>query len=352
MDGGMEGGRLRPVSAKSSRIVFSLLALVSLASAQSSRPFTFRYALRVTNIPPGARLRVWIPEAQSDQFQDVKVVRATGDLALKETRESKSGNRSFYAESPKAKLAEAEFEIVYDVVRRERLTLGVARPHLQNLELSDRERKQDLAPNRLVPIDGIPADWAAKVSAGANSTLSKGRAIYDYVFATMKYDKSGSGWGRGDVLYACAAKKGNCTDFHSLFIAMARSQNIPARFSIGFQLPTDRNSGEIPGYHCWAEFFDPDHGWVPVDISEAWKHPEKKDYYFGAYDENRVQFTTGRDLELNPKQQGEPLNYFVNPYVEVDGREFPHVLATYSFDARQAVSSLDRRASPAIARTP
>jgi transglutaminase-like putative cysteine protease len=44
----------------------------------------------------------------------------------------------------------------------------------------------------------------------------------------MRYDKTGTGWGRGDVLYACDAKKGNCTDFHSLFIAMARSQGIPA----------------------------------------------------------------------------------------------------------------------------
>jgi transglutaminase-like putative cysteine protease len=338
--------------AKASRIVVSCLALISVASAQASRHFTLRYAFRVSNITPGERLRIWIPEAQSDDFQDVKVVRATGGLALKETRESKSSNRSFYAESSKVKQAEVEFEIVYDVVRRERLTLGVVRPHLQNLQLSDRERKQDLAPNRLVPVDGIPADWAAKVSAGENSTLSKGRAIYDYVFATMKYDKSGSGWGRGDVLYACAAKKGNCTDFHSLFIAMARSQNIPARFSIGFELPAAENSGEIPGYHCWAEFFDPEHGWVPVDISEAWKHPEKKDYYFGAYDENRVQFTTGRDLELNPKQQGEPLNYFVNPYVEVDGREFDRVVTTYSFDGGQIVTSTDRRAAPSILGPP
>ena len=37
---------------------------------------------------------------------------------------------------------------------------------------------------------------------------------------SMRYDKTGTGWGHGDVLYACDAKKGNCTDFHSLFIAM------------------------------------------------------------------------------------------------------------------------------------
>jgi hypothetical protein len=39
---------------------------------------------------------------------------------------------------------------------------------------------------------------------------------------------------------------------------------------------------------------------VPVDISEAWKHQEKHDYFFGAHDVNRVQFTQGRDLRLAP----------------------------------------------------
>jgi len=81
--------------------------------------------------------------------------------------------------------------------------------------------------------------------SGQDSALDKARAIYDYVFTTMRYDKTGTGWGHGDVLYACDAKKGNCTDFHSLFIAMARSQGIPARFEIGFPLPPDKHSAEL-----------------------------------------------------------------------------------------------------------
>jgi len=177
----------------------------------------------------------------------------------------------------------------------------------------------------------LPAELAVKVTEGKTTPLDKARAIYDYVFTTMRYDKTGTGWGRGDVLYACDAKKGNCTDFHSLFIAMARSQGIPARFEIGFPLPPDKHSAEIAGYHCWADFFDPQHGWIPVDISEAWKHPEKKDYFFGAHDTNRVEFTMGRDLELSPKQEGKLLNYFVYPYVEVGGKEYPNVSTAFSF---------------------
>jgi transglutaminase-like putative cysteine protease len=221
--------------------------------------------------------------------------------------------------------------VVYDVVRHERLTFGIYSPHLEAVKLSDRERKEFLAPDTLVPTTGLPAELAVTATEGRSTPLDKARAIYDYVFATMRYDKTGTGWGRGDVLYACDAKKGNCTDFHSLFIAMARSQGIPARFEIGFPLPPDKHSAEIAGYHCWAEFFEPQHGWIPVDISEAWKHPEKKDYFFGAHDDNRVEFTMGRDLELSPKQDGKPLNYFVYPYVEIGGKEYPNVSMAFSF---------------------
>lgn len=308
-----------------------LLATVSLASAQETRHFTFHYAFTVKNVPAEERVRVWIPAAHTDEFQEVKVISAGGDLRLKKTHESRFGNDMYYADASQAKPADLYFEVVYDVVRQERLTLGVTRPRLAEVQLKDRDRKAYLQPDKLVPVTGLPADLATKVTEGKVTTLDKARAIYDYVFTTMRYDKTGTGWGHGDVLYACAAKKGNCTDFHSLFVAMARSQGIPARFEIGFPLPPDQHSAEIAGYHCWADFFEPKHGWIPVDISEAWKHQEKRDYFFGAHDVNRLQFTMGRDLRLSPAQDGAPLNYFVYPYVEVAGKEYPQVSLAFSF---------------------
>jgi transglutaminase-like putative cysteine protease len=316
-----------------------LLVISSLSAiAQDSRHFTFDYAFTVKNLPPG-KVRIWIPQAQSDAYQEVKIVSARGDLPLKTTRESKYGNEIFYAEALAAK-SDLHFDIEYDVVRRERIVLDPSAPRVTAVALSWQQREESLQPDRLVPTTGLPADLAAKVAQGKTDPLEKARAIYDYVFTTMRYDKTGTGWGHGDVLYACNAKKGNCTDFHSLFIAMARSQGIPARFEIGFPLPPDKHSGEIAGYHCWSDFYIAGKGWIPVDISEAWKHPEKRDYFFGSHDVNRVQFSMGRDLRLNPPQAGKPLNYFVYPYVEVDGKEFPNVDMAFSFaDAGSAVAA-------------
>jgi len=190
------------------------------------------------------------------------------------------------------------------------------------------------------------AEAAAQQVAGKSGALARARALYDFVFQTMRYDKTGTGWGRGDVAYACTTKKGNCTDFHSLFISMARSQGIPARFEIGFGLPPDKNSGEIAGYHCWSDFYLNGTGWVPVDISEAWQHPDHKNYFFGAHDVNRVEFTMGRDLELSPRQDGEPLNYFVYPYVEIDGKPYGNVSNSFSFADVGEMTAQNRSSFP------
>ena len=81
----------------------------------------------------------------------------------------------------------------------------------------------------------------------------------------MRYDKTSSGWGRGDAVWACDAKRGNCTDFHSPFIGMLRVDGIPAGFDIGFPLPENKDKGDIAGYQCWAEFYARKTGWIPVD---------------------------------------------------------------------------------------
>lgn len=303
------------------------LFLVAFSFGQTApqRHFAFHYAFTVRNTNLGAPLRIWIPLAHSGEFQTVKIVSQKGDLPLRQTRESEYGNKMLYAETAKADKDEYNFEVIYDVVRRQ------SSPHAEALTVSARQRF--LSSDRLVPITGLPAELAARQVAEVHSgNYEKGRAIYEYVLANMRYDKSGTGWGHGDTLYACSAKHGNCTDFHSLFISMARSQQIPARFEIGFPIPEDKHAGEIAGYHCWADFYTKDRGWTPVDISEAWKHPEQRDFFFGHWDDNRVQLSVGRDIALSPRQDGDPLNYFVYPYVELGRKEYPNISTHFSFE--------------------
>lgn len=150
--------------------------------------------------------------------------------------------------------------------------------------------------------------------------MSRARQLYDVVDQHVAYKKEGTGWGRGDTNWVCDNGYGNCTDFHSLFMSLARSQGLPAKFEIGFSIPTDKSEGPIAGYHCWAWFHAKDKGWIPVDISEADKHPEMKEYYFGNLTADRVTFSTGRDLQLNPAPVAGQLNFFIYPHIEVGGK--------------------------------
>src|SRR3989449_11629973 len=189
-----------------------------------------------------------------------------------------------------------------------------------------------IAPDSLIPTDGKIKALAVEVTGSQSGTVAKAKAAYDYLFTNMRYAKTGSGWGRGDALWACDAKRGNCSDFHSPFIGMLWADGIPARFDIGFPLPENKDKGDIAGYHCWAEFYARKTGWIPVDISEAWKAKQKQDYFFGSVDANRVQLSTSRDIALSPKQDGPAFNYFVYPYVEVDGKPYDKLDKQFSFE--------------------
>ena len=318
-----------------------VISLALAAQTPAQRSFRFTYSFTVREVPQGKPLSVWFPEAVSDRWQDVKVISQTGDLPLRRTKERQYGDSMFHAQAAKATRPEYHFEVVYEVTRRERVGYRDGRyvggeESTPKLVLARFSR-----PDTLVPTTGRLADIAADQVRNANATtpIQKARAIYDYVFTTMRYDKTGTGWGRGDSEWACDSKHGNCTDFHSLFASMARSQHIPTRFAIGFPLPAAKPSGSISGYHCWADF-NVDHRWIPVDISEAWKAQDKKDYYFGSHDANRVQFSVGRDITLSPPQHGKPLNYFVYPYVEVDGAEHINIRNDFSFSDVNATSSV------------
>jgi transglutaminase-like putative cysteine protease len=307
---------------------------LQVKSAERERTFEFTYSTNLKDIPPGARqLRVWIPLAASDANQNVVVKSVKSPVPTRTSREPRYGNRMLYAELRNPKQSPLLFSVEYEV-RRKQYSKG----DYVSLMRYDQEParvpagvRRFLQPDRLVPIDGKMKEIAEESTRGKQGAVEKARGLYDYVFKTMRYEKSGAGWGRGDSLWACDAKHGNCTDFHSLFISLARSERIPARFEIGFPLPGGAKQGSIPGYHCWAEFYVAGPGWVPVDISEAWKDPSKHDYFFGTLDANRVQFSVGRDLELVPKQQGPPLNYFVYPYVEVDGIPFEKLEKSFAF---------------------
>ena len=319
---------------KSLKILVAVLACIATlplmkadlsARSETSSPtrkFRFTYIASIPALPADAKTsRIWIPLPQSDQYQTIRDLKIEAPFAYAQHRDSEYGNEYLYFDLPASQVSQpADVRVSFEATRHEHRIALDTHAAVTTSRVTPLDLQRFLQPDRLVPLQGTIANLSAQETHGLQDPLAKARAIYNYVIATMRYDKSGTGWGNGDAIWACTAKRGNCTDFHSLFIGMMRAAGIPARFEIGFPLPTDQHEGNVPGYHCWAEFYVEPYGWIPVDASEAWKHREKKDYFFGAHDDNRVQFTLGRDIRFDPPQQGQPLNYFIYPYAELDGK--------------------------------
>jgi transglutaminase-like putative cysteine protease len=305
-------------------------------SAPRTRTFTFEYTATVPALPATAdSLELWLPVPHPDASQELRNLKISTTAPYTLTK-APFGNTMLHLKVPAAQAAGLTVAMRFEATRREHQNpylAGAAPKKLRAADASDPNMARWLQPDRLVPLDDKIKFWALEVvaKAGAKTDLEKARAIYEHVVSTVTYDKSGQGWGRGDIYYACDARRGNCTDFHAVFIGYCRAVGIPARFSIGFPLPAERGTGEIKGYHCWAEFYTAQTGWVPVDASEAAKDPSRRAYFFGAHDENRVEFSRGRDLALTPRQQSQPLNYFIYPYAELGGKPFEGVKREFRY---------------------
>jgi len=298
----------------------------------SVRRFEIHYTATIPALPSGAQhLRMWLPYPESDAWQSIDSLVVSAPFTHRVNHEKEYGNSLLFLESQPPPASGGQVAMAFTVTRREYVNRPDG-PHAAEANKVDPKLLQRLRqPDKLVPLQGKIAEVAREATKDARTEPEKARAIYDYVSTHLRYDKSGSGWGRGDAIWACDNKRGNCTDFHSLLIGMARSVGIPAKFEIGLPVPEGQDEGSIGGYHCWAAFYLDGIGWVPVDSSEASKFPAKRDYFFGALDTNRVRLSMGRDIMLDPPQRGAPVNYLVYPYVEVDGKPLDGVTQTFSF---------------------
>jgi transglutaminase superfamily protein len=295
------------------RVLPFLLAAPLMAG--DSRTVDAVYTATLTDLPRDAReLKVWIPLPTSRANQSISALAIDSPYAWSHGHDFDFGNEYIYTTIKNPNLEKLIVQIRFRLMRNAHL---LARGPIS--EPSRQELVRNLRPDRLVTISPRIRKIADEITAGDPTPLTQARAIYDYVLSTFVYDKTKPGWGQGDSERACDIRAGNCTDFHSLFISLARAKGIPARFIMGFSMPA-KGSGQASGYHCWADFYVRELGWVAVDPSEASRStdPIVRNFLFANLDFNRVEFTIGRDIVLTPPTK-QPLNYFIYPYAEADG---------------------------------
>jgi len=296
----------------------------------ATRTVELTYAFTVRDLPEDAdEVLAWIPLPRDEDHQTLHHYTIDAEKPPTRTEEDELGNRYLRFDLSEAS-RRGEDLVAISATYRVTRTAYRALDGGGTRKVSDEVARRFLSANQLIPLEGPISREARMVAGEATGTVRKARRLYAHIAETMTYDKSGEGWGRGDAMYACSVRKGNCTDFHSLFIGEARALDIPARFVMGLPLPPDESAGEIGGYHCWAQFHTPAHGWIPLDASEASKSPALREELFGGLDANRVCFTIGRDITI-PGTSAGPQNYVIYPHVEVDGSTWDKVKTDLSY---------------------
>ena len=137
------------------------------------------------------------------------------------------------------------------------------------------------APTQHMATTGAVKELSTKIVEGAHGDVGKARAIYEWIVENTYRDPKTRGCGTGDVNFMVETKTwgGKCADLNALFVALARSQGIPARDVYGVRVADSAlgyhslgKSGDITkAQHCRAQFYSAEHGWVPVDPADVRK---------------------------------------------------------------------------------
>lgn len=312
------------------RLLATLLFLICATGAWAeTRSGTITMDFDLAHHKPGEEVRLWIPYPVSDADQVITDVRYEGDYAEAGVYTDRIFQTPmFYAR--------------WDKTAKDRKLTFSFRVERQEVEYRDLPEKEAawspadyalyLAPTSLGPTDGPVKALADRITAGQKTLLGKAKAIYDWICENMYRDPETRGCGKGDVCALLERPGGKCADIHSVFVTLARAAGVPAREIFGIRQGKEPVVDITTWQHCWAEFYLPGYGWVPVDpgdvrkmmlkeklkLSDA-RTAEYRRYFWGGTDPYRVKLSAGRDLLLAPAQQGETVNYLMYPFAQVGG---------------------------------
>jgi hypothetical protein len=259
----------------------------------------------------------WTPLPQSDDEQEITSLSVESPVAFHINEEPVYGNKMVHVGPTHLKTGD-KITLQYKIKRK---TVGT-------LKIEGEDKEKHLVLTEREKWDNQITMFVDQVVSNEEDPLEIGRKIYYALVDLLTYDKKIPGCGMGISVWTFENKRGRCDDFHALFRTMMIRKGIPVRWEQGIPLPypsvltkSGKIEGDCTGAHCWVRFYIGNDQWVPVDISEGDKRADLRDYFFGTLSPNRFKVSTGRNIILEPKQGGEPLNTF--PFTHGESNAIP-----------------------------
>ncbi|NQV91133.1 transglutaminase domain-containing protein [Candidatus Woesearchaeota archaeon] len=141
---------------------------------------------------------------------------------------------------------------------------------------------------------------ASELAEGEDDLFKVSFKLAEWVERNIKYDLNTlTATASQSASWTLENKEGVCDEMTSLFVAMARSLGIPARFVSGVSYTTSDLFDKPWQPHGWGEVYFPDVGWVGFDIT------------FGEYGYVDVTHINLRD-GFDPKEPATEFEWFAN----------------------------------------
>lgn len=186
-------------------------------------------------------------------------------------------------------------------------SLLYAMPFLGKQTLTPKQEEEYKSSQKFWEKDSIQIKAKSKeilLESKTNSSIENAKLINNFVSSNLQFDnlrvKNNDFTRLGALAALNNAAKALSSEFTDLFIALARSSDIPARALIGYAYSNNPDlrplSFEGAKMHTWPEYYDPENGWVMID--PTWQSSSGGVDYFSNLDLNHfVTFIRGQSSQ-------------------------------------------------------
>lgn len=258
-------------------------------------------------LPGNGTLQVWVPlPVSTDSQSDIQVTSVVPEKFVVSGPVTTGEIGEVYLEIPLEEVTDEHVNVSVTVsfTTSPRIT-KVDPDQVQTYDISGPlyQRYTKSQPNINITPEIITL--AQKIVGDETDPYKKARLIYDYIIETLPYSNVPHSYitamsiPESDFVHNTGF--GDCGTQSAYFAALCRASGIPARAPGGYQITPGHE-----GPHFWAEFYLPENGWIPVDVTIAeagdWAYnatpgqvKEFKDFYFGNMDPYRFTIQTDMD---------------------------------------------------------
>ncbi|MGP1438673.1 MAG: transglutaminase-like domain-containing protein, partial [Treponema sp.] len=304
----------------SNTIPFNIKGKIGIKSLKNKETLLISMETEISNVKADSTntlfLRIPLPENTNSQ-SNIKILFNAPSPLVQNHNEETIYQFDNIKEDAKISVKQQYSATTYEILNN--INVHNVSTKINNQKLYDYYTKE----TTLLPVNDAQIKiLAASIVGTERNPYNKAKKIYEYIITNFNIVKEISSSRSKTVLSMLEDKTGSPYDISLLFSTLCRINNIPC-VSIAGVVMNNENKSHL---HWWNEFYINGYGWIPLDIGMAMDIPfaneikNKRVYYFGNLDANRISFSHGEkeilQITANGKVYSRERNFALQSFWE------------------------------------